>query len=315
MAIPLVTLWATGHLDLSLYATFGAFTALYGRSHSHLTRLRMQSTAGVALIATVGVGAAVGTSDARAWLIVPVTAAITAVTALLSDACEWHPPGPLFFVFAVAACASVPTDPAGIGTALLVATGSAVLSLLIGLIGYVRPSARRRPQTRFSISLRAALAKPGQASRVARLTVGVLVAGFVPTVVGVGHPYWAMVAVVAALSGPDASARLLRAGHRILGTAAGVGLAAALFAAELPPLGTIVAAVLLQMLAELFIGRNYGVTMVFVTPLALSMIQLAHSVDGGELIADRLLETIFGAAIGIAITVLWRPRSGRVSVS
>ena len=124
MAIPLVALWATGHLELSLYATFGAFTALYGRSHSHLTRLRMQSTAGVVLITTVGIGAAVGVSDARAWIIVPITAVATGATALLSDTFDWHPPGPLFFVFAIAACASVPTEPANIGTALLVAAGS-----------------------------------------------------------------------------------------------------------------------------------------------------------------------------------------------
>ena len=28
--VPLLVLWSTGHLDLAIYATFGAFTSLHG---------------------------------------------------------------------------------------------------------------------------------------------------------------------------------------------------------------------------------------------------------------------------------------------
>jgi hypothetical protein len=312
MAVPLLALWFTGHLELSLYATFGAFTSLYGRSHSHLARFRMQSVAAAMMVSAVVVGTAVGISDAREWIVVPVVAAAAALATLLSNAVALHPPGALFVAFAVAACASVPSSPATTGLALAVASASAALSLAVGAIGAIRPSARHRPRSTFAVSFRDALARPGEASAVARLVTGVLVAGAVPTLAGIGHPYWAIVAVVAALSGPDATARLVRAGHRILGTVVGIGLAAALFALDLPALGTIAVVVALQVAAELFVGRNYGLTMVFVTPLALCMIELAHAADGGALIADRLVETIFGAAVGIVLTLVWRPRSPAV---
>jgi hypothetical protein len=311
MAIPLVFLWATGHLELSLYTAFGAFTALYGRGHSHLTRLRMQSTAGATLIAAVVLGALVATSDLRDVLVVPVVAVAAGCTALLSDALDWHPPGPLFVVFAVAACASVPSEPATIVTAFLAATCSAALSLGIGAAGSILPRARRAARTELRTSFRQALTRPGQASAVARLVVGVFVAGLIPTVSGLGHPYWAMVAVVAALGGVDAPSRLVRATHRILGTLLGVGLAAGLFALHLPALATILVVVALQMGAELFIGRNYGVTMVFVTPLALCMVELAHAVDGETLIVDRTVETLLGALVGIALTLAWQARGAR----
>jgi uncharacterized membrane protein YccC len=312
MAVPLVALWLTGHLELSLYATFGAFTSLYGRSHSHLTRFRMQSVAAVTMVAAVVVGTAVGVLDGREWIVVPVVAAAAAAATVLSNAVELHPPGALFVTFAVAACASVPSEPATIPLALAVASASAALSLAIGAVGIVRPSARRRPKSVFTISFRRALGMPGAASALARLAIGILIAGLVPTLAGIGHPYWAMVAVVAALSGPDATARLVRAGHRILGTVAGVGVAALLFAADLPAGGTIAVVVALQVAAELFVGRNYGLTMIFVTPLALCMVSLAHAIDGGALITDRLVETLFGAAVGIVLTLAWRPASPAV---
>ncbi|SMG47129.1 FUSC family protein [Agreia pratensis] len=312
MAVPLIVLWLTDHLDLSLYAAFGAFTALYGRNHSHLPRLRMQSLAAAILVSAVVIGTTVGTFEAREWIVVPVVAAVAALVTIISDAADLHPPGALFATFAVAACASVPSTPGSIGLALAVSLASAALSLAIGVIGFAHPSARLRPRSTFSISFRDAIARPERVSTIARLVAGILIAGLVPTLAGIGHPYWAMVAVVAALSGPDATARLVRAGHRILGTVVGLGLAALIFAIDLPTAATIAVVVALQMTAELFIGRNYGLTMVFVTPLALCMIELAHAVDGGALIADRFVETLFGAVIGIALTLLWRSRSSTI---
>lgn len=312
MAVPLIVLWLTDHLDLSLYAAFGAFTALYGRNHSHLPRLRMQSLAAAMLVAAVVIGTTVGIFEAREWIVVPVVAVVAAVVTIISDAADLHPPGALFATFAVAACASVPSTTGSIWLALAVASASAALSLAIGVVGFAHPAARIRPHSRFSVSFRDAIARPAQVSTIARLVTGILVAGIVPTLAGIGHPYWAMVAVVAALSGPDATARLVRAGHRILGTLVGLGLAALIFAIDLPTAATIAVVVALQMTAELFIGRNYGLTMVFVTPLALCMIELAHAVDGGALIADRFVETVFGAVIGIGLTLLWRSRSSTI---
>jgi hypothetical protein len=309
MAVPLVALWLAGHLELSLYATFGAFTSLYGRNHSHLTRFRMQTIAAATMVTAVGIGTAVGGLEAREWVVVPVVAVAAAGATIFSNAVKLHPPGALFVTFAIAACASVPSTPSTIGLALLIALASAAFSLVIGAIGAVRPSARLRRRSTFEVSFRNAIAKPGEASALARLAAAILVAGLVPTLVGIGHPYWAMVAVVAALSGPDATARLVRAGHRVLGTVVGIGLAALLFAGDLPPLGTIAVVVGLQVAAELFVGRNYGLTMVFVTPLALCMVQLAHAVDGGALITDRLAETVIGAAVGIVFTLVRRSRS------
>ena len=43
VAVPLLVLWALGRLDLSIYASFGAFAALYGRHDVFRDRIRMQA--------------------------------------------------------------------------------------------------------------------------------------------------------------------------------------------------------------------------------------------------------------------------------
>lgn len=41
VAVPLLALWTIDRLDLSVYASFGAFAALYGRRDAYPDRIRM----------------------------------------------------------------------------------------------------------------------------------------------------------------------------------------------------------------------------------------------------------------------------------
>lgn len=302
--MPLLLLWALGRTDLALYATFGAFTALYGRQHTHRPRLWLQLSAAVYLVAAVTVGTVIALSPQREWLIIPVVTAVAIGAAYLSDALHWHPPGPLFPVFAVTACASVPVDASRIPEAFALAAASAAFSMLVGVSGLVAPRGRRLPVTPWRPSFAAAAARPATREAMVRFGVVVLIAGVVPTATGLGHPYWAMVSAVAAVSGADTTARLVRAGHRMLGTIVGVAIAAAFLALPLSPLATILVVVVLQMTAELFVGRNYGLTLVFVTPLAILMVELAHRTDELVLLRDRALETAIGVAVGVAATLI-----------
>lgn len=333
VAIPLLALWAIGRLDLSLFATFGAFTALYGRAHGHRSRAWMQLSAAATLVVCVTLGTAVATSSARAWLVLPAAALVAAGATALSQAARWHPPGALFPVFALSACAAVPSDPARIPLAAAVAAASALLAVAIGVAGRVRarrnaaeaPRALHRAPA--SACAEQALAAPAPA-RVARASAALapathpaiphpaiarevvlagivtLLAGLIPTVLGLGHPYWAMVAALAAISGADTTARLVRAGQRAGGTLLGLLVAAGLLALPLSPLATIAAVIALQCAAELLVGRNYAVALVAVTPLALLMVELAHPLGSATLLHDRAIETLLGAALGAAATVL-----------
>jgi hypothetical protein len=308
VAVPLLVLEALGHLEWSIYATFGAFASLYGRNQAHPARVRMQSTLAVLLTCSMVLGSAVGLSEDRSWWAVPATAAVAALGSLLSDARAWHPPGPLFLVFSFAACASVPREPSDLAVAALVGGCSAAFAVLVGAAGSavrrVRGGAAALPPDRRS-GPRSAVAR----LHVARTAGGVLAAGTVATASGVGHPYWAMVSAVVPMAAPTRAGQLLRGAHRVAGTAVGLALSAVLLALE--PRGALLIAVIvaLQVAAELFVGRNYGLALVFITPLALLLGEIVVQHPSGSLLFQRGVETVIGVVVAVVVTLLVRERS------
>ncbi|WP_232216032.1 FUSC family protein [Promicromonospora sukumoe] len=320
VAVPMLVLWATGHLEWSLYATFGAFTSLFGRTVPIRPRLVSQVQAGGVLVASVLVGtllAVLGSAvPGTGWLVVPVAALWATGVAILSHRLRWHPPGPLFPVFALGACSSVPARPEQLAVALAVAVAAALFALVLtACFARFEPGG---PGTTAPATVPKATPLPATTPAPApgpewtlshylvRYAAGVAVAGAIAT--AIGHPYWAMVAAVVPMSAPDASGRLLRAAQRLAGTLVGVLLAWALLAAAPPPLVVIAVAALLQAGAELYVGRNYALAMLFITPLALSMTHLAHPVPVSGLVSDRALDTVVGVAVAVVITLLTHER-------
>lgn len=302
--VPLLVLLAAGRLEWSIFAAFGAFTSLYGRERFGAARLQLQARLAVYLTLAIGLGTLVATSDDRAWLAVPVAASVAALGSLASDAEGWHPPGPLFLVFAVAACASIPSTYADLWPALGVGAGSAAFSVLLGNVGgwwrRDEGTPTRRPSYRASMRW-----------HVLPCSLGVFVAGAVSTGAGIGHPYWAMVSAVVPLVARDFGHQVVRGLHRVVGTLVGLVVAAGFFALDLDGLAVILVVAALQAAAELVVGRNYALALVAITPLALLMVHLAAPVPTSELLADRGVETVIGVGAGLAVGYLTRVRYQR----
>jgi hypothetical protein len=301
--VPLLVLWALGRTEWTIYAAFGAFTSLYGRNHAGLTRARMQVNLGVLLTLATAGGVLVGLTDQRAWVAVPTTALVATIGSLASDAQDWHPPGPLFLVFAFAACASIPSRPGDVVVAFDVAGATALLAVVIGNAG----TWWRGGHEDTASWPRASYAEVAR-RHVLRNGLAVAAAGTIATAAGIGHPYWAMVSAVVPLAARDLSAQVVRGVHRLVGTALGLVLAGVLLAVDPPAPALIGVVTVLQVAAELLVGRNYAVALVAVTPLALLMVHLAAPTPPGVLLADRGVETLIGVVVGLAVGYLTRPR-------
>ena len=291
--VPLLAVLALGHPEWSAYAAFGAFTSLYGRNHVHLSRLTMQVSAGTVLTVSVVAGVLVGTLESRAWVAVAGATVLAAVVSLISTAQDWHPPGPLFPVFGFGAVASLPHTVGDVAVAAAVAGASAAFAVAVGTVGAVFRRQRSRPAGRVRV-------RPLDALRYA---VAVLLAGAAATASGIGHPYWAMVAAVAPLSAPAVTAQLTRAGHRVVGTLLDLVSSAVLLAPAFPAVALVLVVAALQIVTELLVGRNYGLALVFITPMALLMGQLAAPRPALPLLLDRGIETLIGAAVGMVVIV------------
>ena len=288
-----------GRLDLSVYASFGAFAALYGRLDPPRTRVRMQATAGGILVLSMLLGTLLSALSAPPIASVIVVALLAAAVTLFAYRAQWHPPGALFAVFAAGACASFPATAATFAVVLLVGLSSVAWSLLVTTVFVLarRGSWRRPARTAPSIGAVAW-------EMTATVAVAALLAGVAGVLLVGTHWYWAMVGAVAAVGGAHVTARLIRGVQRLVGTLVGVLIAAGLLALHLPPWAILVVAVAMQVGAELFVGRNYGIAMVFITPLALLMISLASPTSPEILLRDRVLETVIGVAVGTIVAIV-----------
>lgn len=324
IAVPLLILLAVDRLDLAAYATFGAFTALYGRNEPYRLRIRSVSVAAVALVATIALGTLVAVLGEPLALLVPLLILIVAGGTLLATTFQLMPPTPLFFVFALLVCAAVPT-PANelwfrVGIALASAAFSWVLTmsgwLLRRLVGSASNAVLLKDLRRRPMLDATAIRDARVWLTVAQNVAGVLIAGGIALAFGLGHAYWAVVSLVAVIPPARAAHSISRSVHRVVGTIVGVGLTVVLLFWSPSPLFVIGVVVVCQVFAEAFIGAHYGTALVFVTPMALSVSYLAAPVALSTLAVDRVLETALGAAVGIllVLTARWFERTRGLAV-
>lgn len=310
--VPLLALLAAGRLELVPFVVFGAFTGVYGRVPGYANRLVAQSKAGALFLAVILLAALCSTylvdhSDPGrgAWMIVALTTVVSGACAVATVLLQLRPGGSLFHIFAFAAIASMPAQPP-VAESLGAALVAVLLAIVIGFSGMLFPGSagwgeRTRPPA-LSPSVRTAIWWEAFFYLIAAGLAGSIANLLAPTL-STGHSYWAMVAAVVPLVGHTTRHRVRRGIHRVLGTLTGIVLMAAIIAFQPPVWVLLVMVGLLQVCAELFIARNYFIAQIFVTPLALMGASIGTGLNT-KLLYDRVLETVIGAVVGIAVVLL-----------
>ncbi|MEU8483425.1 FUSC family protein [Streptomyces sp. NPDC048641] len=146
---------------------------------------------------------------------------------------------------------------------------------------------------------RAVLAVPA-----VRMALGTGIAGGLAVAGGLEHSYWASISAAAVLHSVNLRTTAQRAVQRTLGTVIGLLLALGVLATDPRPVALACVIVLLEFLLEYFVPRNYGLGVVFLTPLALLMSDLAAPAPAGELVADRVLGSVLGIVVGLVCALL-----------
>ncbi|GAB2867148.1 FUSC family protein [Actinocorallia aurea] len=137
-----------------------------------------------------------------------------------------------------------------------------------------------------------------------RVLVSALLGGWISALLGVGHPYWAVV-TAAAVCQASADLSWRRGLQRACGNFAGLAVFALLLPVSRTSAVALVLLILLcQFVTEGLITRNYWLGTVFVTPMALLMTEFAGQEPGGVLVMDRALDTVVGVATGLVACML-----------
>ncbi|MEU4086936.1 FUSC family protein [Streptomyces aureus] len=136
-----------------------------------------------------------------------------------------------------------------------------------------------------------------------RTALGCALAGYVSLALGVGRPYWALV-TAASLYQANVTLTWSRGVQRVTGNLLGVAAFAVLVPlAHTGPAALVLCCLALNFGAEALIGRNYWLGSVCVTPMALLITEFAHAQRPGELMTDRVLDTLVGAVVGFVAAV------------
>ena len=149
-----------------------------------------------------------------------------------------------------------------------------------------------------------------------RVTAGAAAAGLVSVSLGVNRPYWAVM-TAAVLVVANTAQSWHRTVQRVVGNIVGVGLFTALVPVTHSAVALVAMALCCQLVVEATISRNYWVAQIFVTPMALAMVEFAGRQPAGRLALDRWLDTCVGAVVAVVIcfAVPYRRAADRVAVA
>jgi hypothetical protein len=300
IVLPLVHMSPWPHLIG--FASLGVLVALFGRFAPARGRRRIVFFCGLWQVMTVFV------MSGMAWIGAPEAVQLV----LLALACglflfvcvtgQFGAPGPLIFIFAAGASMATELTLEQLAGRVLATALAAALAWAVcaGTEAFRQlPTAVRplpvEPERPLSHRLTAAV----------RSTAGAGIAIFASHAIGADHPEWAAMGALAVMQGAHLHITMNRAVQRMAGTVLGATLAWLLLLQE-PSIWSVIAVlVVLQLLTEIVIGINYAFGQVFVTPMALLMTHLANPQGAGlDIAAERVVSTLLGATIGIAMSVL-----------
>ncbi len=155
-----------------------------------------------------------------------------------------------------------------------------------------------------------------------RIVIAALIAAAIAAPLGIHRAYWVTLTIVAILqNGHRVRLTALRGIHRLLGTLVGVGLFALIELTGPRGWGVVVVLVILQFLVEIVVIRNYGLALVLISPLALT-ISAQGAATPSSLVMDPVIDTVIGAGIAMIVLLgslllrrLRRPGAGPVTES
>ncbi len=294
-AVPAVSVFLLHRPDWLPYALLASVLSVYGRRLGSAQRTIVQVEVGAVLIVLL----VAGTTISAAGVGLPAMILGATITAglgtFISDIRQWTPPGALFFVFAFATTASVPLATGGIAAAALVSALSAAFAIAVSRLMSLMDSTVAGPR-------RPRPAHPIVVAHAVICAVGAAAAGSVAVVLGIDHPYWAVVSAIVPVVGVTTSGQLARAAHRLAGTALGLLVAVPLFSIPMSEIVRLLVLVGLMALTELWIARNYSIALLFLTPFTIGVTMFGSAaVDLSRQIDSRAIATLIGVIMSVIL--------------
>ena len=306
IGLPIAVLTLFGQPQLGLIASTGGFLALYLSNRSRRQRAILLPFIGLGLIASGAIGVAVAWSTPLSLIALFLLTVIASVILLGFGA---GPPGGLFFMLVAGASIRLTAPPeldgvgldGGLVIGMLVI--GAVLAYAVVMAPLLLPSVRRRDRELHAQGTRMRFDFSGDTRVILiRLAIASALAVTIAAPLGVHRVYWVLLTVIAILqNGRRLRLTALRGVARVLGTFVGLGLFALILHFDPQGLWLALVLALLQFTVELVVVRNYGLALIFITPLALLIAAQGDPRDVATITVTRVVDTLLGAGIALLL--------------
>lgn len=280
----------------AIIASMGGLVILYMQS-THMSRRMM-----ILVICSFGFAAsfALGTFTSFNPFLSSATLALTAFLATVATRFyRVPPPGSFFFILVACIARTLPFDitlAAGrTGTLLFGCMGACLLALIYSTGQLLL---KRQPMvTSAAVSNEPRVA----ALLIESAIIGLFVGGsyLFALLLQLDNPYWVPVSTAAIMQGATFRAVWQRNVHRIFGTVIGMGLAWIIFSFSPNAWALAGLIMLLTFIIEALVIRNYGLAVIFITPLTVIFADSAlAALDTDRLILVRMFDIVLGSLIG-----------------
>ncbi|WP_449373635.1 FUSC family protein [Arthrobacter psychrolactophilus] len=136
-----------------------------------------------------------------------------------------------------------------------------------------------------------------------RMAAASALSGWAAVGLGLEHPLWASMGAIAALQGMNYAVTVQRSIQRLVGNVVGAAIAVVILSLSLGFWPSVALVIVFQVLAELLVLKNYTLTTIAVTPMALIMTGLGTHL-GPDAALSRVADTLVGVVIGTLVAAL-----------
>lgn len=302
-AIPLFLGYVTGEMRIGTLGALGAF--------AFLSFTPLPSTQLAKRILKMGLGIMGGfylglLSTLVPWLIPVVIGFVSLCGYLITRILRIPNPGAFFVIMVTAMGTGMKLEFAEMLPAVLyVGVGVATSVLMAVLAGKINSFSQLwtvpKEQTPYRKRLQEAVEYDSELLLSSLHHAAILFfAAYVGQSLGFANPYWITISTAAVLQGRQLKLIFHRNLQRIIGGMVGLLLGLFLFSLNLGTLESICTIVILNVLVEYAMVRNYGLANFFTNPLSLLLSSLSSSLFVNELFGARFVGLIIGSLIGLA---------------
>jgi hypothetical protein len=295
VGIPILIGYNTDHLQSGKLASLAGLVILYIQSNNLVNRMisLMTCSFGIMLSFTIGLLFSVHPTVAAVALGVYAFAVHLALYYLKMN----RPPGNFFFIMIASVAVCMPFEPGSIPAKIGFVGLGTMTSFLLGLMYSLLTLRPTTDGQREVITI----TKDRYVNLIESITFGCFVglALLVANLLKLDNPYWAPTSCAAVMQGISTRHIWLRSAQRVIGTFVGLGFAWLILMAHPSVLVASVSIIVLQIIVEFLVVRNYGIAVVFITILTIFLAESGVvQANPNALFMARFFDILVGSLIG-----------------